>query len=353
MDRDEIIKICERSILDEAARLYGTQKMQLKVYPGYEGAANLVYDYEQDNLPMILRISFRSDRKRVQIEAELDFVEYLANGGLQVSRPVPSINGNLVETLQAKNMTFQVVSFTKGAGMRVPDNGYRYREDAPIEEYFHNWGVTLGKMHALAKTYQPAKGIERRPDWFDLHKARQAIENQVPANLSKVQKRIHSTLDEIQSLPRDRESYGLIHGDFNDGNFTVDYANSAITVFDFDDCCSFWFVYELASAWEGGIGRVMFHGLEERLAFMDHYMGTLMAGYNQENVLPVETLDQLPLFIRLMQVEEFLHFVQYLDTPDEEIQAGFRYKIKCIEDEIPYMGFFDPIYNPASPFTLD
>jgi Ser/Thr protein kinase RdoA (MazF antagonist) len=132
----------------------------------------------------------------------------------------------------------------------------------------------------------------------------------------------------------------------------VDYGNGDITVFDFDDCCHFWFIYELAAAWEGGIGRVMFRGLEERKAFMKHYMETVMEGYNLENQLPEKALAQLPLFIQLIQVEEFLHYARYIDSPDEDIQAGLRYKIKCIEEDIPYMGFYDSLYNPEKPFSL-
>jgi Ser/Thr protein kinase RdoA (MazF antagonist) len=132
----------------------------------------------------------------------------------------------------------------------------------------------------------------------------------------------------------------------------VDYSNGDMTVFDFDDCCYFWFIYELACAWEGGIGRVMYRGLEERQAFMDHYMAEVMTGYNQEISLGDEWLRRLPTFIRLVQVEEFLHFAQYLDEPDEELQARLRYKVKCIEEEIPYMGFFDSLYSPERPFSL-
>jgi Ser/Thr protein kinase RdoA (MazF antagonist) len=144
----------------------------------------------------------------------------------------------------------------------------------------------------------------------------------------------------------------LIHGDFNDGNFTVDYSNGDITEYDFDDCCYFWFMYEIASAWEGGIGRVMFRGLDERRSFMDRYMDQVMEGYNRENALAAEWLGRLPLFVKLIQIEEFLHYVRYLDDPDEEIQAGLRYKIKCIEEEIPFMGFFDRVYSPETPFSL-
>lgn len=352
MQREEIIKICDREVLDTASRLFGVRKDALKLVAGYEGCANLVYEYKRDGQPFILRVSFRSDRTVEQILAELHFVNYLAEHGVRVSRPMPSQNGKLLETVQVRGIPLHIVSFVKGKGMRVPDNGYRYREDAPIEEYFQNWGWILGRMHTLAKNYQPASDQVIRPVWFEIHKSRLMIETQVPKRLPVVRDRIRSLLEELLSLPKDRDSYGLIHGDFNDGNFTVDYTNGDITVFDFDDCCYFWFIYELASAWEGGIGRVMFQGLEERKAFMEHYMEQVLEGYNRENSLSTEWLARLPLFVRLIQVEEFLHFVQYIDEPDDEMQAQLDYKIKCIEDDIPYMGFFDSIYSPERPFSL-
>jgi len=352
MQRKEIIRICDHQVLDTASRLFDIRKDALKLVAGYEGCANLVYEYLRDGQPRILRISFRSDRTAEQIQAELHFVNYLAEHGVRVSRPVSSQSGKLLETVRVRRMPLHVVSFVKGKGMRVPDNGYRYREDVPIEEYFQNWGQILGRMHALAKDYQPASDRVKRPVWFEIHKSRWMIETRLSNRLPVVRDRIQSLLKEVRSHPKDRDSYGLIHGDFNDGNFTVDYTNGDMTVFDFDDCCYFWFIYELASAWEGGIGRVMFRGLEERQAFMEHYMEQVMEGYNRENALSAEWLARLPLFVRLIQVEEFLHFVQYIDEPDKEMQARLNYKIQCIKDDIPYMGFFDSIYSPERPFSL-
>lgn len=352
MERETIVNICNLEVLDEAAEMFKTQKDALKVFADYEGAANLVYEYKLDGRQLILRLSFIPERTAGQIRAELDFVNYLADNGVQVSRPIPSTNGELVETVQAGGILFHIASFVKGKGMRVPDNGYRYRTDAPIEEYFQNWGYVLGQMHTLTKNYHVPDEQEKRPEWFELHRNRFTIENQVPEYLPVVRKRIKSTMDEIKSLSRDQDSFGLIHGDFNDGNFTVDYSNGDITVFDFDDSCYFWFMHELASAWEGGIGRVMFSGLDERRTFMDHYMEQVMEGYNRANSLSAEWQDRLPLFIKLIQIDEFLHYVKYIDVQDEVLQAELKYKIKCIEDEIPYMGFFDRIYSAERPFSL-
>jgi Ser/Thr protein kinase RdoA (MazF antagonist) len=352
VERGEIVWMCDREVLDQAPRLFGVSKNALTLVAGYEGCANLVYEYERDGQRFILRISFQPDRTAEQIQAELHWVNYLAEHGVRVSRPVPSQNGNWIETVQVRGMPLHMVSFVKGKGMRVPDNGYRYREDAPIEEYFQNWGRVLGRMHALAKDYSPVHEQVGRPDWFEIHRSRLMIERHVPERLAAVRARIRSLLDKVRSLPKDGDCYGLIHGDFNDGNFTVDYSNGDITVFDFDDCCYFWFAYELAAAWEGGIGRVMFRGLERRKAFMDHYMEQVMEGYNRENALSAEWMARLPLFVKLIQVEEFLHFVRYIDEPDQEMQARLKYLMRCIEDDIPYMGFFDSMYSPERPFLL-
>jgi Ser/Thr protein kinase RdoA (MazF antagonist) len=348
MNRHDIIELCETHVLPCAAALFGTSVRRLTKFEDSEGCANLVYHYERDGRPRILRISYRPDRSVEQIQAELHFVDYLAEGGVRVSRPLPSENGNLVEVIHAAGIPFIAVSFVRGRGMRVPDNGYRYRESVPIEEYFQNWGRVLGQMHRLAKTYQPLNELIRRPEWYvwDDFKGFPAA-----GRLPIVQEKYAGLIAELHALPREIDSYGLIHFDFNDGNFTVDYDNGDITVFDFDDCCYFWFMYELACAWEGGIGRVMFRPLAERRAFMDRYMDQVMAGYTRENTLSDEWLDRLPLFLRLIQMQELRYYVQYIDGPDEEIQSRLRYKIRCIEEDIPYLGFFDSVYSPENPFA--
>ena len=180
MQRAEIVEISNGEVIEKASHLFGIDKDDLKVFPQYEGCANLVYEYELDGISRILRISFRPDRSAAQIRAELDFVNYLAENGVRVSRPIYSKNGNLLETIQAGGFSVHAVSFIKGKGMRVPDNDYRYREDAPIEEYFQNWGRSLGQMHALTKSYTPTGGVVKRPDWFELHKPESLIEERVP-----------------------------------------------------------------------------------------------------------------------------------------------------------------------------
>ena len=349
MKREEITEICEREVLETAARLFGTSKNSLSKTEDSEGCANLVYEYQRNGQARMLRITYRPERPVAVVQAELHFVNYLAENGVRVSRPVPSENGNLLEVIPAEGIPYIVASFVKGRGMRMPDNGYRYRVGAPMEEYFQNWGHALGQMHRLTKSYQPLSNAIRRPAWFDWEYASGfPYREQLPVIAAKYD----ALIAELQALPKDVDSYGLIHNDFNDGNFTVDYENGDITVFDFDDSCYFWFIYDLACAWEGGVGHVMFRPLGERIAFMEHYMHQVMAGYTRENTLSEQWLNRLPLFLRLIQMQELTYYARYLDEPDEELQARLRYKIRCIGEDIPYLGFFDPLFNPKKPFSL-
>lgn len=349
MNREAITQICEKEVLEPAAHLFATSREALQKFEDSEGCANLVYQYECQDQPRILRISYRPDRPVELIQAELHFVEHLAAGGVRVSRPVPSANGHLIEVLPADGLDFIAVSFVKGRGMRVPDNDYRYRKGVPMEEYFQNWGRVLGQMHRLAKSYQPVSANIKRPEWFEWEDANGfSFGEQLP----KIQQKYNQLIAELHALPRDIDSYGLIHNDFNDGNFTVDYDNGDITVFDFDDCCYFWFLYDIACAWEGGIGWTMSRPLTERQDFMKQYMDQVMTGYSKENTLSEEWLARLPLFLRLIQMQELIYYAQYLDDPDGEIQAGLRYKIHCVENDIPHLGFFDRVFSPERPFRL-
>ena len=37
---------------------------------------------------------------------------------------------------------------------------------------------------------------------------------------------------------------------------------------------------------------------------------------------------------------------------DEQIMQAMAYQQKCIEEDIPFLGFFDSIYSPEHPFQL-
>jgi len=352
--RQSIVDLFNSQGLDVAAKLYGIEGDSLSIYGDYLGCQNIVYDYAVDGVDHILRVSHRPDRPLELVKAEVHFVDYLAENGARVSRPVPSTRGKLVETLEVRERPFHLVAFIKGRGTRVPDNGYHYREGVSLEVYFRDWGQTLGRMHALAKRYEPLGPSCRRPDWLSMME-QDHIEGRVPEGFPEVRRRLKDLVAEAGALPRELGSYGLIHADFNDGNFTLDYDTGDITVFDFDDCCYGWFMYDLACAWEGGVGRTMFEtDVDKRRTFMGRYFELVMEGYEKENHLSDVWLERLPLFLKLVEMESIIAYFQYYGegSLDSKDQASLDYLVYCVENDVPHLGFFDSIFSPENPFSL-
>lgn len=355
MTRQEALEAFTKHGLADAARLYGTTPENLVLYPDSVGCQNLVFQFSRDGRGMILRASFRPDRPLEQVQAEVHFIDYLADGGMRVSRAVPSESGKLVESLLAGGRSFVLVAFEKAPGMRLPDNEYRYREGGTIAEYLQNWGAALGTMHALTKGYAPLRPDLRRPTWLETHPAGE-IDRIIPESMPVVREKFKALLDQAARLPTPADAYGLVHADFNDGNFCVDYDNGNITVFDFDDACYGWFARELADAWDGMTGWCAHQpDPRKRRESMQRGMDQVLLGYSRQNSLDPAWLERLPFFLKVIEMDALLCRMGYAldnDVPLEE-QGTVDFLARCIEEDIPYLGMFDSIYSPEHPFSLD
>ena len=356
MERSKIVALWNKHGLDQAAGKYGISCSDLHLVPGYLGCQNIVYDYARDGQKLILRVSYRPDRSLEMIRAEVHFVNYLADHGVLVSRALPSLEGNLVETLQVAEFQFRIVSFEKARGMRVPDNQYRYREGVSIDEYCRDWGRILGQMHRLSRQYEPPESGIRRPFWLESW-SKQHMTRIIPETLPVVRQKYLQLMAQLQALPQPEDAFGLIHCDFNDGNFCLDYDTGEITVFDFDDASYGWFMYELACAWEGFVGWAMFEpAIARRRELMHRYYAHILDGYCQENVLPGFWLEKLPFFLKVISLESLTGRLDYWQINQEPVtedeQGEIDYWINCIEQDIPYLGLFDPVFNPEHPFCI-
>jgi Ser/Thr protein kinase RdoA (MazF antagonist) len=352
--RREALEATQQLLLTRIARLYEIQPDELQLCAGDDGCQNLVFFYRRHAHERVLRVSFREDRQPDQILAELDFVCYLHQNGVRVAPPVESVEGRRMEVVSAGPHQFAVVSFERAPGHRLADRGYRYRDGASIEEYYVNCGRLLGQMHRLSCSYSPRSPASKRPQLIDV--LADAIPSYLPPSYVKVRKRFDRLLAKTTQLPRDRDAYGLIHADFNDGNYCIDYTNGDITIFDFDDSAYCWFMYDLADAWRSGVGWSMAEtdpGL--RRDSMNRYFDTLLGGYTREHTLPDTWLERMPMFLKLIEMEAVLS--EFRDRwinghDDEEYDAALAYQLKCIEDDVPFLGFFDSIYSPEHPFQL-
>ena len=232
------------------------------------------------------------------------------------------------------------------------ENNYRYREGAPITEYYYNCGKVLGKLHQLSKGYTP---VHRRYSFFDKYNA-EYIDTLIPDSLSLLKEKLVELLKTLEGLDRDRESFGMIHFDYNDGNYMIDFATGQIIVYDFDNSCFGWYMYDLADLWKNGMGWIQFEpDAGKRKKFMNDYFKTALEGYKSETGIKNSILDKVYLFIQVTLMENIVDIFEVARNNDEkpECDEELSYLIKCLEDDIPYMGFFHEIYSCEEPFEYE
>lgn len=314
--------------------LFGAETWSVSKVPEHEGGRNSIFVIENaEGKKRVLRISMLDDRTEEDYFAETEFIHFLAANGASVTDVIPSVNGKFVEHIGGIFASL----FEYAPGMLISDNGYRYRDGVPLEEYFFNTGKTIGKIHALSKKYQP---IRRRPQYFDKYNMAY-IDRLIPDTYTDLKEAISRRLDSFALLPRDSNSYGLVHFDFSDGNYHIDMDTGRITVFDFDNCIHCWYMFDLANLWTHGVGWFQFEGIDKRKKGMKKYFDTVLSGYRSETDISDELIDQLPLFIDMVLIENIVDEFECCHRenaePDMEDIAD---EMECLVHNISFAGFF-------------
>ena len=301
----QIIARFNDSILQEAMRRYGIVQDQIKPLDAFE---SFIYEFERGGEGYILRIGHSFRKSEALIRGEVDWINYLAKGGVSVARAISSTRENLVEAIDdGAGGQFLTTAFVKARGQKPWLAGW-------TSARFENYGRLLGKMHALAVDYQ-AVPAWRRPEWDD--GSMQFLNLYLPASEVRAHEKYQSVLEHVRSLPKDRASYGLIHQDAHQNNFLMDEAG-VLTLFDFDDCVYSWFINDIAI--------VLFYismdaeelGFSTTTAFTAEFMTHFLRGYRQAYPLDNHWLKEIPHFLKLRELELYAVVFRDFDIRDIE-----------------------------------
>jgi Ser/Thr protein kinase RdoA (MazF antagonist) len=103
-------------------------------------------------------------------------------------------------------------------------------------------------------------------------------------------------------LPAAPDNFGLIHGDINVGNFTVDEAGE-ITLFDFDECQYSWYAEGIAIQLYYLLYVFGEDSKSERKLQYELFIEHFVRGYTEGGRrLPDSWKNQLSLFLRLREI---------------------------------------------------
>lgn len=313
-------------ILQAAIQRYDIAPENITALDGFE---SFIYQFQRPNGRYILRIGHSQRRSPDLIHGEVDWINYLAAGGASVARAIHSARGELVEAFDdGHGEQFLCTAFVEAPGGHI-------RREKVNETFIHNYGRLLGRMHALAKTYQPANPAWRRYDWDA--PINNTAENQMPARETVALAKYRQVFEHLRHLPRDPDGFGLIHQDAHPGNFFVDEQNNLI-LFDFDDCAYGHFIYDIA--------MVLFYTANEEPDPATHtarFMPAFLTGYREENRINPAWFSELPNFMKLREIDLFaaIHFSEEDgDNPEHPWCARYmKGRRGRIENDQPFIDY--------------
>ncbi|HNT76071.1 MAG TPA: phosphotransferase [Anaerolineae bacterium] len=266
------------TVLRQGAELFGVNVAALHSLGGMDGA---VYDYKQDSKGYVLKFVPATEEQLPVIIEKWDFVNYLAEHGVRVSRPTLSRAGRLVETVRDDGQVYAVFQSEEAAGSHVDGRHAEFNADL-----FRAWGRTMGKMHALTQSYT---GGEHISDWRGEVRF---MTDWCPDEAVREKWRAMEAY--LTALPQPADAYGLVHNDLHPHNFLVD--RGQITVIDFDVCNRHWFATDIGialfhAAWMG------YGGDQDPNTFLPGFYKRFMEGYTEENQLDSFWVGQLWHFL--------------------------------------------------------
>ncbi len=320
----QIVERYNNNILHTAMQPFGIEENRIRLLDGFE---SFIYEFNRHDGDFILRISHSLRRSQEMIAGEIDWINYLAKGGANVAKAIPAKDGSLVKAIDdGHGDQFLATAFVKAQGNPPWD------VELP-PDFAEHYGQSIGRIHALTKDYTPANPAWRRPEWDA--PGNLEIADWLPDSETATLHKFQELKPYFDTLPKDRDGYGLIHHDAHGGNYFVH--EGQMTLFDFDDCAYGWFIYDIAVVF---FGELMWK-TKNREA-VEQFTKKFLTGYSRENALNPEWLASIPFFLKLREIDLYAVIHRSFDVETMDDPWCLKYmdgrKAKILGN-VPYIDF--------------
>lgn len=284
-------------ILQQAEMFYDV-KLDHEITMG--GTSSLVFEVKREQMALILRASEYSLERKAHIAFELKWMEFLSNHLTGIVHPEKSKNDNLYEVIEIAGKAYALCLLEKAPGKIADTNN----PNEFNKQLFFNLGALMGNMHRLTVNYE---GNVRNPEFEWTGQVNfWRYDNPILDESVRLQQKRY--FDEINTLPIDKDNYGIVHWDIHTDNFFVD--NGKIKLFDFDACQFNWYAADMASAIFfmilKGAGPLTHKSEKERTEFAEDYLISYLRGYLETNQATKYWIRKIDLFIKYQMCDEYL-----------------------------------------------
>ena len=312
-------------IISQVAALYPFDANTITLINSDKYSPNDIYSFTKSGKEYILRIATHINSHLYKTIGEMEWLAFLHERGIPVSMPLPMKDGRLVESLMSNHgdKHHAVCAFKKAEGIHCDKDDPTTWNRHVIE----NWGYVMGSMHRETKEFQVSDPRFMRNEFdggdIDGTNVLQKTFAQMPA----IEKFANSLIPQLLTLPRTRDTWGLIHNDLHQANFLV--KDNKVYAFDFDDSIYGYFALD--------IGITLHHALHNATGRADAEKIILqfMQGYKKANHLDDQALKSILPFMKYRQLCNLTWNYPDSATEDEQYNLlnGFVMKdCKLTED---------------------
>ncbi|GLX68042.1 phosphotransferase enzyme family protein [Paenibacillus glycanilyticus] len=296
-------------------------------------STNEVYRFLKNDSPYILRLSEKPLEYANNIKAEVHWVRYLAENGIKASLPITTTDGQLTAVYNENEKWVIATAFQMAPGVFFDREPQMW-----CPSLFNQWGELMGKIHRLTKSYHSGDPNLRRAEWGPAKIDNPHLQE---GNYRILLDRLQSFESKISSLPKDQQSYGLIHYDFHPYNFHIEQGE--LTVFDFDDAIYGWFAMDIGVAathavWWGSPKQ----DRESKSEFAKQFLNEFLSGYFKQNNLDTFWVQQIPLFMEYRNISSFFWWLGDWDGDEGQLSEFQRSAIvnavALIQRDLPFDG---------------
>lgn len=257
---------------------------------------NAVYKITTSNgAHCALRIHRPGYHNDEELEAEIDWMQALAEYGVEVPTLIPTTDNNYFKTVTVENIPearqVDLLEWIDAEPLGNFEEGLGNDKDS-IQHTFTLIGSIMGKMHNQSSQWTAKQNLKRHawdcdglvgeePFWGKFWEL-EALSSDQRELIQLVRNRIR---DQLSKYDKESEHYGFIHADLVADNVLV--SNGHVRVIDFDDAGFGWYLFDIAT--------VLYMFLNDpgyQLVY-----DALISGYRSERELTDETLEDLPLFL--------------------------------------------------------
>ena len=331
MNQDAVFKLAE-----EAIKHWDVEVKSINLHLQSE---NTVFKVEGlDGNTYALRVHRKGYHDLEELNSEHVWTSSLSNAGLLVPEAVVTRSGEAYKTVSFLNSSeYRYVGLVKWIEGTILNDLILDLEEKDVSDVYESLGKVVAKFHKATIAWEKPKDFKRHsfdtdgflgsnPFWGRFWEAQNATTRE-REKLSLIRNNITKILSK---LPRDINSFGMIHADLHSQNVLIQ--GKSLSVIDFDDSGFGWYGFDLAVA------------IWDRLDFtatgchFDIAYKSLIRGYLEERPNAKDIIETIPTFL-LMRTLMIIRWIE--DRPESGYEAFIPVLIQASIDQAKQLELLD------------